>query len=144
LNAIRPAALVSVIPDFRSGLQRSNEPRVGVQTQRESTAPNLRRITRTGHRACGAWGIGSKRVATEALGRVFEGSEGVVRGEAEGLAGGDGHVGEVMEGPVSGAVGDAAYVGLCWCWAGGKMMLRRWYWRRKRWQHNSHSTEDQS
>jgi len=114
LHVICPAALVAVIPNFQSGLLRSNEPRIGVQTQRESIAANLRHITCTGHRACGARGIGGKKVATEALGRVFEVSEGVVGGEAEGLAGGDGHVGEVMEEPVSGAVGDAAHVGPCW------------------------------
>ena len=93
MHVIPSAALVAVIPDFRSGLQQSNEPRVDVQTQRESTAANLRRITHTDHCACGGRGIGGKKVATEALGRVFEASEGLVGGEAEGLAGGDGHVG---------------------------------------------------
>jgi hypothetical protein len=48
----------------------------------------------------GARDIGDKRVATKALGRVFEASEGVVGGEAEGLAGGDDHIGEVVEEPV--------------------------------------------
>ena len=123
MHVICPAALVAVIPDFWSGLQRSDEPCVCVQTQRESPAANLRRITRTGHRACGARGIGDKRVATKALGRVFEAGEWVAGGEAEGLAGGDGHVGGGGGGAgkdAGGAVGDAARVGPCWCWAGGR------------------------
>jgi hypothetical protein len=78
LHVIHPAAVVAVIPDFRSGLQRSDVPRIRVQTQRESPAANLRRITHAGHRTCSARGIEGKGVATEALGGVFEAGERVV------------------------------------------------------------------
>jgi hypothetical protein len=69
---------------------------VYAQTQRESPTANLRRITRAGYRACGTRGIGSKRAATETLGRVFEAGEWVVGGEAEGPPGGDGMSGEAV------------------------------------------------